>query len=96
VDRRNKILLTNQTSGETISELLLVTDSPSDQGKQGEKKKTSSQLPCKLSKKKCSTLCHVAQNTNLKKKWGIETTTLFKMPIPGLDAKGISSELLLN
>jgi hypothetical protein len=33
-DTRNQILLTSQPSGETTSEFPLLTDSPSDQGKQ--------------------------------------------------------------
>jgi hypothetical protein len=42
VDRRNRILFTSQLSDETTSELLLITDSPQNQGKQGKKRKNLS------------------------------------------------------
>jgi hypothetical protein len=62
VDKNNQILLTSQLPGETTSELLLVTDSPKDQGK-WEKKKPSSHLPTMLSNKRGSSVPHKAQIT---------------------------------
>jgi hypothetical protein len=68
VDRRNLILLTRQSSGEITLELPLVTDGPSDQGKQ---ERTNLQLtPLKLPNKRDSTIPHIAQNTNLDKSQG--------------------------
>jgi hypothetical protein len=66
VDRRNQIQLIGQLSGETTSELPLVTDCPSDQGKW--KKKHPGDSPAKLSNKKGSTLSHIAQNIKLEKR----------------------------
>jgi hypothetical protein len=61
VDRRNKTLLTSQSSGETTSELLLVMDGPIRLRKV--EKILSSCLSPRLPDKRGSTLPHKTQNT---------------------------------
>jgi hypothetical protein len=64
VGRKNQLLLINQPSGETTSELLPATDSPLENGT----KYLPANSPTKLSDRRGSNLIPTVQNTKLEKR----------------------------